>query len=222
MKKTSLKPTASLTPAAVNQRAYQLLYLLTPEEFKELTAFSAWQLRVGCRHGGAARELQLKEAADLLHDAFETVLAGLGDPAKGRHPQADDVKNLDAFLQYLRGVIRSVRHKQATSAAQRAQVIGMTPTEAEESETRARLNPDEEAEWRDFNREFFAAIRRELDDPDKYAVALDLWQADFFRVERLSQLGLQPKAAAKLRAKAQRLYRRLSEPVSLSAESEVS
>src|ERR1039457_6262565 len=77
MKKASLPPSAPLSSAAVNQRAYQLLYAIEDSQFRDLVAFAAWQLCVGCRHPGAAHELLLKEGADLLHDVFEDILVGL-------------------------------------------------------------------------------------------------------------------------------------------------
>src|SRR5665647_3224283 len=70
----------------------------------------------GCRHPGAARELLLKEGADLLHDCFEAILAGLRDPTRGRHPGSMDVKNMGSFLHFIRNVVRSVRYHQAVSA----------------------------------------------------------------------------------------------------------
>ena len=212
MQKTSLPPSAPLSSAAVTQRAYQLLFALEEKHFKDLAAFAAWQLGVGCRHPGAARELLLKEGADLLHDCFEAVLAGLRDPNCGRHPGAVDVKNMSAFLHFLRNAIRSVRYHQAVSAASKSQLVVATPC-PQNHEALARTTPEDDVELRDLRDEFFAALRRELDDPAQYAAVLETWHANFFRIERLIELGLSPKDAWKLRQKARRLYRQLSEPV---------
>ena len=221
MKRTSLPTIEPLTTADVNQRAYQLLYMLDAETFKDLAAFSAYQLSVGCRHRGAARELLLKEGADLLHDAFETVLAGLREPSGGRHPRAADVRDLGTFLRYLRTVIRSIRYRQAATAAAAATVVEVTPT-AEVLTVQATVKPEEDAELRDFKEAFFVALRHEQDDPAQYAVVLETWRQEFFTLERLTELGLSPKDAWKLRSKAQRLYHRLSnegssEPIPVDA-----
>ena len=212
MKKTSLPPSAPLSSAAVNQRAYQLLFALKEQHFKDLAAFAAWQLGVGCRHPGAARELLLKEGADLLHDCFEAILAGLRDPACGRHPGSIDVKNMTTFLHFMRNVIRSVRYHQAVSAASKGNLVVAVPN-LRNSEGFAHTTPEEDVELRDLRDEFFAALRHELDDPEQYAAVLETWHASFFRIERLTELGLSPKHAWKLRQKARRLYRQLSEPV---------
>lgn len=212
MKKASLPPLAPLTSAAVNQRAYQLLFALKEQHFKHLAAFAAWQLGVGCRHPGAARELLLKEGADLLHDCFEAILAGLRDPTCGRHPGSMDVKNMSTFLHFMRNVIRSVRYHQAVSAASKGNLVVAVPN-LRGYEGFARTAPEEDVELRDLRDEFFAILRRELDDPAKYATILEAWHANFFRIERLTQLGLSAKDAWKLRQKARRLYRQLSEPV---------
>ena len=223
MKKTSLPPSASLGSAAVNQRAYQLLFALEEQHFKDLAAFAAWQLGVGCRHPGAARELLLKEGADLLHDCFEAILAGLRDPNCGRHPGSMDVKNMSTFLHFMRNVIRSVRYHQAVSAASKGNVVVAVPN-LRNYEGFARTIPEEDIELRDLRDQFFAALRRELDDPEQYATVLETWHANFFRIERLIELGLSPKHAWKLRQKARRLYRQLSEPVQAvpSCEAELS
>lgn len=212
MKKTSLPPSAPLGSAAVNQRAYQLLFALEEHHFKDLAAFAAWQLGVGCRHPGAARELLLKEGADLLHDCFEAILAGLRDPACGRHPGPMDVKSMNAFLHFMRNVVRSVRYHQAVSAASKGDVVVAVPN-LRNYEACARTTPEDDVELRDLRDEFFAALRRELDNPEQYATILETWHTNFFRIERLMELGLSAKDAWKLRQRARRLYRQLSEPV---------
>jgi hypothetical protein len=211
MKKTSLNQKEPLTRAAVNQQAYQHLYALDANHFKDLAAFSAWQLIVGCRHPGAARELLLMEGADLLHDAFEVVLTGLLDPAVGRHPKELDVKDMKSFLKYLRNVIRSMRYKQARSAALKDRQIMLFP-EVENYEDLVQLSPEEDVELRDLRDVFFIALRQELDDPEKYSAVLEEWHQHFFSITRLSELGLNSKDACKLRQKAQRLYLHLFEP----------
>ena len=212
MKRTSLPPSAPLGSAAVNQRAYQLLFALEDRHFKDLAAFAAWQLGVGCRHPGAARELLLKDGADLLHDCFEAILAGLREPTCGRHPGPMDVKNMSTFLHFMRNVIRSVRYHQAVSAASRSNLVVAVPN-LRDYEGFARTSPEEDVELRDLRDEFFSALRRELDDSQQYATVLETWHANFFRIERLIELGLSAKDAWKLRQKARRLYRQLSEPV---------
>jgi hypothetical protein len=212
MKKTSLPTSAPLCSAAINQRAYQLLFALEEQHFKDLAAFAAWQLGVGCRHPGAARELLLKEGADLLDDCFEAILTGLSDPTCGRHPRPMDVNNLHAFLRYMRNVIRSMRYHQAGAAASKGNMVVEVPN-LRNYKAFARTPPEEDVELRDLRDEFFAALRRELDDPEQYAAVLETWHANFFRIERLMELGLSAKDAWKLRKKARRLYRQLSEPV---------
>ena len=212
MKKASLPPLAPLTSAAVNQRAYQLLYAIEDRQFKDLAAFAAWQLRVGCRHPGAAYELLLKEGADLLHDAFEDILVGLRDPNCGRHPSPSDVKDMNAFHRFLRGTIRSVRYQQASTAAARSEVL-VALLNPGNYEAVARPNPEEDVELRDLRDEFFIALREELENPCQYAAVLEEWQQHFFTVTRLTELGLSYKDAWKLRQKAKRLYLQLSGPV---------
>ena len=212
MKQTSLPPLAPLTSAAVNQRAYQLLYAIEDSQFRDLVAFAAWQLCVGCRHPGAAHELLLKEGADLLHDAFEDILVGLRDLDRGRHPRPADVKDMKAFHRFLRGAIRSVRYQQASTAAAQSEVLIALPN-PENCEAVARLNPEEDVELRDLRDEFFIALREELEDPGQYEAVLEEWQQHFFTVKRLTELGLNYKDAWKLRQKARRLYRQLCEPV---------
>src|ERR1017187_7611925 len=139
MKKASLPPLAPLSSAAVNQRAYQLLYAIEDSQFRDLVAFAAWQLCVGRRHPGAAHELLLKEGADLLHDAFEDILVGLRDLDRGRHPRPADVKDMKAFHRFLRGAIRSVRYQQASTAAAQSEVLIALPN-PENCEAVARLD----------------------------------------------------------------------------------
>ena len=212
MKNSSHRKVSPQGTQEIDRRALQLIYKLGKEHFKDLAAFSAWQLAIGRRHQGAARTLLLKEGPDLLHEAFETILAGLQNPHAGRHPRSRDVENMHTFIRYLRNVIRSIRYKHATSEARRAMVLVSAPVDEELRSATARLSPDEDPELRDLKAQLLTALRQELDDSKKYRTALEAWRTDFFTTERLVELGLNPKDAWKLRSKAQRIYLQLSEP----------
>jgi hypothetical protein len=189
----------------MNFRVRCLLDSLKPDHFKDLTAFCARELCRGVRLPGAARELFLKEAADLLHDAIESLLVGLRNPNKGHHPNAQDVESLDSFTRYLRNVVRYVLRKHVASAALRQevilrQIVGIEPTAF------AHTNPAEEAELGDLKQEFFKSIRFELNNPGKYSAALEIWHEDFFNIDRLTQLGLNPVDTYSLRLTAHWIY----------------
>ena len=200
-------------PAALKARIYTLLETLQPEHLKELKAFCAGQLWICGRLPGVAHELFLSEASDLLHQAFETLLANLQNPGKVNQPRPTDVMSVDTFIPYLRKTVRRLCQKQASSAARRAEVI-KPPIHGIEPPGAAKSNPAEEVELRDLEQEFFRTIRLILHDAKKYDVALQAWREDFFSIDRLSQLGLNQMDTCILRLRAQWLYSLLSEPIS--------
>jgi hypothetical protein len=215
IQKTSPQVLAEITGTVdtekVELRAYGLLNSLEPDHMKGLMAFCQRELFVGCRLAGAAGELLLKDAADLLHDAIESILQGIDNPRRGYHPRAEDVENLDTFIPYIRTVVREIRRRHAASAALRAHLFAR-PIVGKEPIAFSHSNPSEEAELGDLKEEFFKTIRLELTNPEKFAEALEAWCEDFFNIDHLTLLGLNSMDTYHLKIKSQLLYFRLSKP----------
>jgi hypothetical protein len=210
-KQASRKPQTKLDPDEIVLRASRLLDSLGPDHLKELTAFCASQLGLACSLSGPARELFLTDGADLLHDAFESLLVGLQNPNKGHHPNANDVQNLDKFLCYLRKVVRDLRIKHAALAALRAEIIA-PPLVGVDPQVPARTNPAQEVELSDLKQEFFKNMHSQPARSEKYAAALETWREDFFLIDRLTLLGLNSMDTCTLQLNARWLYLTLSEP----------
>jgi len=122
---------------------------------------------------------------DVTQRAFEVVMIGLRSKESGRKPRLQDVRNLPAFLNYMRGVISSLLYaltKNKEFQASQYLLISLTTLPANESSS-----PALQAELTDLRDEMFLRLRSRA--PLRLRETIDAWEAVFIYSDRIPAPG---------------------------------
>ncbi|MDR3565932.1 MAG: hypothetical protein P4N59_31470 [Negativicutes bacterium] len=150
------------------------------------------------------------QPADLVHDAVLAVLAGLNDQQEGRHPRCEDLRDMPAFMNYLKQVIKSVathmgRHQRHLHFTCLHPIKVTTDGSGQPSlpELEAPPQSDHNAELRDLRGELFAQLRRRA--PARLRRMIKVWKKDFFWTDTIPLRGAHRQYRAELRVLARQI-----------------
>lgn len=137
---------------------------------------------------------------DLVHDAFQAVLAGTIHRSQGRHPKAAHLRDRGTFLRYLRGVINSLaeaiyRHQNGTRFVslgeltfdQTDTLIGLTN----------RISPADLAGFNLFAAQFFRRLNART--PPRLVPLVNAWESGFRWLDQIPLVGRPRKDRVRVR-----------------------
>lgn len=195
------KPSLATRQAKRNfgKRGRQLLSALCDNgDYHQLQRYAAGRLaRLG---------LNSEAAADILHEAVQAVLIGLGGGRNGRHARPKDLHDLPSFLMFMKRTIKSI----ATSAGRHHRCVPFVPLtngenpEEEIAETLAiGPGPDREAEFSDLSHELFHRLRKRA--PKQVRRMAKAWERDAAWSDSIPLRGAHRQYRAQLRELAQEI-----------------
>lgn len=155
--------TAASRPEKPNfpKRGRQLLSALCENgDYHQLQRYAAVRL--------ARLSLNPEAAADIVHEAIESVLIGLGGGRDGRHARPKDLQDSPAFVMFMKRTIKSI----ATSVGRHHRCVpfvplasGEDPDEKFAGTLASGPGPDREVEFSDLAQELFRRLRKRAPRP---------------------------------------------------------
>jgi hypothetical protein len=145
--------------------------------------------------------VQSSYGEDVTQRAFEVVMLGLRLKDSGRKPRMQDVTDMPAFLNYMRGVISSLLYALTKNKEFRAShnlSVSLTTVPANEC-----YSPAQQAELTDLRDELFLRLRSRA--PLRLHKTIDAWEAVFIHSDRIPEPGLR-KYSRELRMLAKEVF----------------
>lgn len=153
----------------------------------------------------AGKGLNPAAGEDVTQRSLALILQGLESDQSGRVPRLMDTENMDAFRNYVRGVISSVVEAMSRKREFRIEHNPLR-NEVDLPDDRTNLTPAQIAEWNDLRDQLFQRLRDRA--PQSLKATINAWESVFVESDRIPGEG-HPRNVGKVKELAKKIVAEL-------------
>ena len=157
---------------------YEAVAALTPQHLNRLERVAQGRLRQPSSQSADGSLLPLGDPSDFVGEAIQAVLEGEQVPGKGRNTHPRHLRSLEAFLNYLQGVIQSQIGHEFKSALLKGQHVSLDvePDDARYVEPLTTENTVRDASLVETRRERFGRLCACYQNRPAFLRSIALWE----------------------------------------------
>lgn len=201
-------PPANTSPFAT---VYQAVEALTSKNLNQLAQNA--EKRLSKLAGGLPNSVRaLADPSDYVGEAIQRVLEGEQIPGKGRKTDSRHLLSLNAFLNYLQGVVDSQISHQFESSILKGEHLSLDfePADISRVNCPSAANVVNEVALRDTKQKLFARLRGHYENRPAFLESIQLWEQSWPADDRIPKGALNDKQVHELRVRTQLELRRLT------------